>query len=265
MNKEIIMLAQMSLKDMGLYSGAIDGLRGSLTANGERVYIQSGAAGWNNPKRGNVTVALAQLFLDSLRIDVGPIDGILGIRTNAAITQWVNSGMTGELRGKKATVEIPTTQANKWPRDSSAAMNAFYGQPGTNLTTCQWAYPIYYFGKRVTNDKFTCNIKVKDSLERISIKVAESYSMDDIRKLGLDKWAGCFNNRRITNGTRLSTHAWAAAVDWDSERNQFRWGRGRASLAHADCVEWWKIWESEGWLSLGRVRNFDWMHVQAAI
>jgi len=30
-----------------------------------------------------------------------------------------------------------------------------------------------------------------------------------------------------------------------------------------DCEAFWKAWEEEGWLSLGRSRNFDWMHVQA--
>ena len=68
----------------------------------------------------------------------------------------------------------------------------------------------------------------------------------------------------MRGGTRLSTHAWGIAIDWDPERNQLKWGRDRAAFADAAYEPWWQAWESEGWVSLGRERNFDWMHVQAA-
>lgn len=269
MNKELIELAQLALQTFGFYSGRIDGIRGPLTIAGENRFVQSGAEGWINPKRGNVTVALAQIFLDDLRIDTGVIDGILGTKTNTAILEWVRRGKPQSI-SKDAPAPTPVAPAeglrrNAWPRDTTPTMRAFYGNPGSNLVMCNWAYPITYFGKPVTGNRFTCHAKVKDSLERISRKVLETYGLKEIQRLGLDRWAGCYNNRPITNGSRLSTHAWAAAVDWDSDRNQFRWGRDRASLAHPDCVKWWQIWEAEGWLSLGRARNFDWMHVQAAI
>jgi hypothetical protein len=53
-------------------------------------------------------------------------------------------------------------------------------------------------------------------------------------------------------------------MDWDPERNQLKWGRDRASLDASVYDFWWRTWEAEGWVSLGRSRNFDWMHVQAA-
>lgn len=45
--------------------------------------------------------------------------------------------------------------------------------------------------------------------------------------------------------------------------NRLRWGRGQARLAQRDAVPFWEAWEAEGWFSLGREKNFDWMHVQA--
>ena len=68
----------------------------------------------------------------------------------------------------------------------------------------------------------------------------------------------------MRGGTKPSTHSWGIALDWYPSRNKLRWGRDRASLAAPDCDDWWRIWEAEGWVSLGRSRNFDWMHVQAA-
>ena len=68
----------------------------------------------------------------------------------------------------------------------------------------------------------------------------------------------------MRGGTQYSMHSWGIAIDFDPERNQLNWGRDRARLAAADCVPFWDIWEAEGWVSLGRARNFDWMHVQAA-
>ena len=32
----------------------------------------------------------------------------------------------------------------------------------------------------------------------------------------------------------------------------------------ADYDKWWEFWEEEGAVSLGRARDFDWMHVQFA-
>lgn len=57
---------------------------------------------------------------------------------------------------------------------------------------------------------------------------------------------------------------WAVPGLRDPERNRLKWGRDRASLARPEYDPWWRCWEEEDWVSLGRARNFDWMHVQAA-
>jgi hypothetical protein len=58
-------------------------------------------------------------------------------------------------------------------------------------------------------------------------------------------------------------HAYGVAIDFDSEHNQMRWGSDRARFAKSDYDAWWGYWEEAGWVSLGRERNYDWMHVQA--
>ena len=109
-----------------------------------------------------------------------------------------------------------------------------------------------------------CHRKVHDSIGRVLQNVLESYGMDQIRELRLDVWGGCYNKRKMRGGDRWSMHSWGIALDYDPNRNKLSWGRDRSKFGRAEYEEWWKCWEAEGWVSLGRLRNFDWMHVQAA-
>ena len=90
------------------------------------------------------------------------------------------------------------------------------------------------------------------------------YAFQEIQRLRLDLWGGCLNVRTMRGGTRYSLHSWGIAVDYDPERNRLKWGRDRAAFAQPEYDPWWRLWEEEGWVSLGRHRNFDWMHIQAA-
>lgn len=101
-------------------------------------------------------------------------------------------------------------------------------------------------------------------LQRVLSRVLNHYGMEEIQGLRLDLWGGCLNVRKMRGGTRYSLHSWGIAVDDDPERNRLKWGRDRAHFARPDYDAWWRFWEDEGWVSLGRHRNFDWMHVQAA-
>jgi hypothetical protein len=107
-------------------------------------------------------------------------------------------------------------------------------------------------------------VKVSESLERILHRVREEYGDEEIRRLRLNLYGGSYNVRRKRGGTSWSTHAWGIAMDWDPGNNKLKWGRDRATLAKPEYDTWWRIWEDEGWVSLGRESNYDWMHVQAA-
>lgn len=149
---------------------------------------------------------------------------------------------------------------NTWP--TQAGVRAFYGAPGKNQVILALPYRMTYDGKPVT--RMTINAKCAKSAERALTQIAKEYSEADRLKLGLSIFGGCYNNRPMRGGSQLSMHAFACAIDFDPNRNQLKWGKEKARLAKPDCEAFWRAWEAEGWISLGRTRNFDWMHVQAA-
>ena len=51
--------------------------------------------------------------------------------------------------------------------------------------------------------------------------------------------------------------------DIDPDNNQLKWGRDRASFAKPVYDKFWNIVENEGWNSLGRTKNYDYMHFSA--
>jgi hypothetical protein len=89
------------------------------------------------------------------------------------------------------------------------------------------------------------------------------YGAAGIRELNLHRFGGCLNLRNKRGGTSLSTHAWAAAIDWWPSKNPLRATRRTARLAWSDYRPFFDIWEAHGFMSLGRCYDFDWMHVQA--
>lgn len=150
-----------------------------------------------------------------------------------------------------------------WPKQSEC--KTFYGPPGTNHTRLVLPYEMRIAWDKGTRIKsFTIHKRCLDSATRVFEGIAITYSPKERIDLGLDLFGGCFNNRPMRGGSELSMHAFACAIDFDPERNQLKWGKDKARLAHKDCEPFWKLWEDEGWVSLGRTRNFDWMHIQAA-
>lgn len=152
---------------------------------------------------------------------------------------------------------------NVWPRQRD--VERYYGKVGTNQGRIVLPFPMklaWDLSKRVT--RMTLHEKVCDSAARCFDRIADHYDEDARASLGLDLFGGSLNVRKMRGGSRYSMHSWGIAIDFDPARNRLKWKRDKARLARSDAEMFWRIWEQEGWVSLGRVRNFDWMHVQAA-
>jgi hypothetical protein len=151
----------------------------------------------------------------------------------------------------------------QWPRQTD--VKKFYGPVGKNQVMLELPFPMRIaWDKRKVITKFSVHRLVHDSAERVFAKIAETYSAKERTNIGIDLFGGCLNVRPMRGGTEYSMHAWGIAIDFDPERNQLKWGKDQARLAKPDAVPFWKAWEAEGWVSLGRARNFDFMHTQAA-
>jgi hypothetical protein len=151
-----------------------------------------------------------------------------------------------------------------WPYEKDAIR--FFGQPGENQTRLELPFPLRYEGDHgvVELHHVSCNTRVKDALARIWDRTLDHYGHKRIVELRLDVFGGCLNVRRKRGGSEWSMHAFGAAWDVDPARNQLHWGRDRAALARPEYDAFWQIVEAEGAVSLGRTRNFDWMHFQFA-
>lgn len=151
----------------------------------------------------------------------------------------------------------------KWPSEKD--MTAFFGKRGENQTTVVPPYPLFLSWNQQPVKRFTCHEKVADSVMRILGSVRREYGLKRIAELKLDQFSGCLNVRlKRGSSTEWSIHSWGAAIDWNDEDNALKMHKPKARFSAPIYEAWWEIWEEEGWVSLGRKKDYDWMHVQAA-
>lgn len=199
----------------------------------------------------------------------GPIDGYIGPQTLYALDQLkylITNGTKEPLWRKEDDAEIATSIAQSdIPLQNYKDLVKYYGEVGTNQVKVDLPHAVRLAWDTKTKiNRFTCHEKVADSLVRVLTRVIDHYGSEQYKELGMDLWAGGLNVRKMRGGNRYSMHSWGIAMDWDSARNQLRWGRDKANFAKPIYDEWWKIWEDEQWTSLGRETNRDWMHCQKA-
>lgn len=236
-----------------------------------------------------MTTLKIQRALIARGYDPGPADGKAGGKTTAAIKAFqVARGLAAD--GKvgpntqaalfpdtvparddalptfpPAAGEAPRGAGNVplWPRQRDCM--TFYGGVGLHQTQLVLPFPMRLaWDKKIVVSRISIHEKVYDSAARAFDQIAAAYDEAARKKLGLDLFGGSLNVRKMRGGSSYSMHSWGIAIDFDPERNQLKWGRDRARLAQPDAEEFWRIWEAEGWVSLGRAANRDFMHVQAA-
>lgn len=253
---------QRALQAAGFYKGAIDGDFGGASKTAARQLAAQRAkgyeAGWPDAR---VRLAVEQAMCADLGFYTSSIDGITGAATQVARERWQDH-ITFDRPSPNPTAGV--VKATIWPRQREMA--AFYGEPGkTRNVRLASPYPLYLdWNLSARVDSFLIHEKCHDSALRAMNAVLGHYGPERIHELGLDQFGGCLNVRKMRNGSSWSVHAFAAAIDWDADRNALRENHRTARFAKPEYSAFLDAWEAEGWISLGRARDMDWMHVQAA-
>jgi len=273
---------QTELKAMALYSGAVDNKYGPRTDGAIEALLSmnqvAGFAGWPDGRQ----LAAAQQVLCKLRgIEVGSIDGRVGPLSLHAFEVYD----TRKKNEWKPVAEVetwrdvpqpavpplhpllppPTTTVPRVASPRQSGVPVFYGAVGSNQTSLVLPFTMKLAWDTSTIvRKYSCHVKVREAMECVWKSALDHYGLAEIQRLRLDLFGGCLNVRKMRGGSAWSMHSWGIAVDIDPARNQLKWKRAQATLDNPEYDYFWSIVYATGAISLGRERDYDWMHFQYA-
>jgi hypothetical protein len=142
-----------------------------------------------------------------------------------------------------------------------------YGTPsqsGSYLAFAKIPFPLVIaWDHSQTVSRIRCHKLEVANVEAIFNDILKAYGQEKIKALGIDLFGGCFNYRPMRGGSSWSRHAWGTAIDLDPARNQLHQQGDSAQFAKKEYRKMIDIFEAHGWLSLGRLKNYDWMHFEA--
>lgn len=114
---------------------------------------------------------------------------------------------------------------SRWPQDNPSELAKFYGdpnksQPGRQLVKVVPPFQMYYDGKPIKT--ITFHKKAAPALLSALNSIWVYYGRDQakIDKLGISKFSGSYNHRKVRgSATRWSNHAYGAAIDLNASEN----------------------------------------------
>jgi D-alanyl-D-alanine carboxypeptidase-like protein len=141
-----------------------------------------------------------------------------------------------------------------------------YGIPndkGEYLTTIVLPYPMRLaWDKKVKVKTMRCHKLVADNFVNVFTELLVSYGYEKIVELGIDLFGGCYNFRQMRGGSDYSRHSWGIAIDLDPERNQLHETSKTARFARPEYKLLIDTFYKHGFVSLGKEKNYDWMHFE---
>jgi hypothetical protein len=142
-----------------------------------------------------------------------------------------------------------------------------YGKPNVTgdgyLVTILLPYPMRLaWDTESVVHKMRCHKLVSGRFLAVFNELLRVYGYAKIKELGIDLFGGCFNFRKMRGGNDWSMHSWAIAIDLDPGRNQLKETSKTARFARSEYKAMIDIFYKHGFISLGREKNYDWMHFE---
>ncbi len=256
---------QSVLTSAGFQPGPIDGKTGPKT----QAAIQAAAnlfrlAGYSSKR---LPLAVVQACLNQLGHEAGVVDGWWGHNTANALEAFLHKFNTGQdLVIERAPVGLPDADINI-PHQGDVA--GLYGRPGPDiagqleLITLPFKLRIDWNLRQQTN-KIRVHELAAPSLKMALIAVHGHYGPDEMKRLGIDRYAGAYNHRKMRGGSKWSMHAYGCAIDFFAAPNGLRARCPKALFCGPKYKPFLDIMEGHGWLPALRLWGADAMHFQRA-
>jgi len=142
-----------------------------------------------------------------------------------------------------------------------------YGQPNDTgsgyLTMIKLPYPMSLsWDMDVKVTRMSCHKLIADKFLAVFNDLLDHYGYEKIVELGIDRFGGCFNFRKMRGGSDYSKHSWGVAIDLDPVRNKLKETSRTARFARPEYKPMSDIFYKHGFISLGVEKNYDWMHFE---
>lgn len=142
-----------------------------------------------------------------------------------------------------------------------------YGQPNDTgsgyLTMIKLPYPMSLsWDMDIKVTRMSCHKLIADKFLAVFNDLLDHYGYEKIVELGIDRFGGCFNFRKMRGGSDYSKHSWGVAIDLDPVRNKLKETSRTARFARPEYKPMIDIFYKNGFISLGVEKNYDWMHFE---
>ena len=114
----------------------------------------------------------------------------------------------------------------------------------------------------VVVDKMRCHKLVSENFKNVFQELLDHYGHEELVELGIDLFGGCFAFRKMRGGNDWSRHSWGVAIDLDPARNTLKEGKKTARFARPEYEPMMEILYNNGFVNLGKEKNYDFMHFE---
>ncbi|KCV81368.1 hypothetical protein ATO10_12204 [Actibacterium atlanticum] len=262
---------QMVMAAAGAYGGGIDGILGAMSEAAMREIETRHAALYTfdptSTTENRRKTGVLQACLNELGFEPGFVDGWYGNITGEALNAFLYRTTNGTDEVIDRTPLTGTTLPEDLP--TRAQCTSVYGDPEHEVPQrvitieLPFSYRLDWNLRKKTN-RVTVHRDAAPSLEAALIAVHNHYGPAQMTALGLDRYAGAYNKRRVRGGSSWSMHAYGCAIDFYAAPNGLRTECPQALFCGPPYQAFLDIMETHGWLPAIRLWGADAMHFQRA-